>query len=118
MFAFTKSNLVQTAMAASAILATEAIALDALKDTSYSIKPWTCYDLEFATDPFYRMFPAYIGTSRLDDTNTKTVEGLIGRCFLDIDVKTALELNKEETELSAYVNFELKESLGLCIEHL
>ena len=37
---------------------------------------------------------------------------------MDIDVMTSLTLSADGSELSAGVLFDLKQSLGLCIEHL
>lgn len=66
------------------------------------------------------MFPAYIASARLgkDNKSSPTFENMVGRCFLDIGARTDFVFNDSGTELIANINFDLKESLGLCVEHL
>jgi len=38
--------------------------------------PWTCMQLEMSTDPYYRMFPAFLGSANMDDDSTLVLEGI------------------------------------------
>ena len=81
-------------------------------------KPWTCYELEMYTDPFYRMFPSLLGVSKPDKENSFVLDGRTGRCYLNITVFTTYTMNPEETDLKARVVFDLREGIGMCTEHL
>ena len=80
--------------------------------------PWTCTQLEQTTDPFYRMFPAYLGTAKMDDESTLALSGMMGHCFMSIGVFTTLDYDEENESLKAKVVFDLDQSLGFCTEHL
>lgn len=70
-----------------------------------------------STDPFYRMFPAHLGTAKFDDDSTFFLEDLQGHCFMSMDIHTTLAMT-EEKSLTANIVFDLDESLGFCMEHL
>ena len=81
-------------------------------------KPWTCYELEQYTDPFYRMFPSFLGSAHLDKEDSFVLDMRTGRCYLNITVFTTYTMNPEETNLKARVVFDLKNGIGMCTEHL
>ena len=80
--------------------------------------PWTCTQLEQTTDPFYRMFPAYLGTAKMDNESTLALTDMIGHCFMSIGVFTTLDYDEADESLKASVVFDLDQSLGFCTEHL
>lgn len=83
------------------------------------VAPWTCAELEMATDPYYRMFPAFLSSAQLEDVNTHVQEHVTGRCFQNIKVFADFKMNAAETELKAKVTFDLNDNLSLfCMEHL
>ena len=55
-------NISTTAFVAASLTAAQSFAYQ-------ERQPWTCRQLETSTDPFYRMFPAYLGNSLPDDVN-------------------------------------------------
>ena len=108
---FKSNQLLQTALALSSILL--------LEESVASVRsPWTCLDLEMQTDPFYRMFPAFLAGAHQHNASSMSNKNLLGRCFMDIDIYTTFTFNDAEDELKANVVFDLKESLGWCLEHL
>ena len=74
-------------------------------------EPWTCRQLESATDPFYRMFPAYLGSIKQFDQSEKQLKARQGHCFMNIDISTEYtktESKNEDTQyLKASVSFDL-----------
>ena len=107
---FKSNQLLQTALALSSILL--------LEESVAKRAPWTCLDLEMSTDPFYRMFPAFLAGAHQHDGSSMSNKNLLGRCFMNIDIYTTFTFNDAEDELKANVVFDLKEGLGWCLEHL
>ena len=69
--------------------------------------PWTCTQLEQTTDPFYRMFPAYLGTAKMDNESSLALTDMIGHCFMSIGVFTTLTFDDEDESLNASIVFDL-----------
>ena len=78
--------------------------------------PWTCQQLEQRTDAFYRMFPAHLGTSKMDEDSSFVLQNIQGHCFMNIDVHTTL--TEEEDALKANIVFDFDQSIGFCLEHI
>ena len=49
---------------------------------------WTCSELEASTDPFYRMFPAYVAKALPGEPVSHQIQNLSGHCFGTIDITT------------------------------
>ena len=82
-------------------------------------EPWTCRQLESSTDPFYRMFPAFLGSIAVDAS--QPLKASQGHCFMNIDISTdfaEIEEDDGTRSLKASVTFDLGQSLGFCMEHL
>ena len=80
--------------------------------------PWTCEQLERNTDPFYRMFPAYLGSSMVDDAKSQKLFNVQGHCMMNMSILTGFAENSETGEFTVSVTYNLTESLGFCAEHL
>ena len=74
--------------------------------------------IEMTTDPFYRMYPAYLGSAKMDDDNSFVLEDKEGHCFMSMNIFTTFKMNDAGDELYAKVTFDLQESLGFCSENL
>ena len=70
------SKILQSTIAASTFIAAESLA--------EKNAPWTCNQLQNATEPFYRMFPATLGSAKMDDDSSLVISGREGHCFMDI----------------------------------
>ena len=77
-------------------------------------EPWNCYEIELATEPFYRMFPASLGRLRMEDEKGFNIGG---RCFSNIEMSSEFE-EDDEGALKVKVIFDLQDSYGLCAESL
>mmetsp|Transcript_47796 Transcript_47796/g.63141 ORF Transcript_47796/g.63141 Transcript_47796/m.63141 type:complete len:470 (+) Transcript_47796:161-1570(+) len=70
-----------------------------------------------STDPFYRMFPAYLGTATEEDTASQYLQNVQGHCFMNMNISTGFSTN-EAGALTVSVTYDMNESLGFCAEHL
>ena len=88
--------------------------------TEASLTPWTCAQLENSTDPFYRMFPAFLGSAKPSVPYSLNLQQIRGHCFDKIDIYTVFEyLDAENTQMRATVHFDLADRNHLtCFEHL
>lgn len=102
--------------------ATLLVAMEYAEASTVERKPWTCQQLESATDAFYRMFPAYLGSSLTKSigggNQPSQLERLQGHCFMDIKIATELDYEDGDEVLKAKVTIDLAKSLGFCMEHL
>lgn len=64
------------------------------------------------------MFPATLGSARMNDDSTLVISDREGHCFMSIKIMTSYTLNDAENDLAAKVTFDLQDSLGMCTEHL
>jgi len=71
--------------------------------------PWSCMQLETSTDPYYRMFPAFLGSAKIEDESSLVLEDIKGHCFMKLKIFTDFKTNEDETELKAAVTFSLEE---------
>ena len=78
----------QLKMIQAAVLAAQFLTVETMAERA----PWSCNELEYATDPFYRMFPASLGKAYIDQHNVIT--NRIGRCFQDISITSDFNLNE------------------------